>query len=33
MISKDFGTDFMAYLSEYKPKTYKATIESSEAPC
>ena len=31
-VAKDFGTDFMTYLSEYKPQTYKAAIESSDAP-
>ncbi|KAG7552374.1 Zinc finger CCHC-type [Arabidopsis thaliana x Arabidopsis arenosa] len=30
-VAKDFGTDFMTFLSEYEPQTYKAAMESLEA--
>lgn len=30
--SKDFGSDFITYLSEYEPQTYKPAMESPEAP-
>lgn len=31
-IAKDFGPDYMTYFIDNEPQTYKAAIESSEAP-
>ena len=31
-ITKDFGNDFVTYLSEYDPQTYKTAMEFVEAP-
>ncbi|GJT92854.1 retrotransposon protein, putative, ty1-copia subclass [Tanacetum coccineum] len=31
-VTKDFGTDYMTYVVNEEPQTYKATMESSEAP-
>ncbi|KAB2622339.1 DNA polymerase zeta catalytic subunit-like [Pyrus ussuriensis x Pyrus communis] len=31
-IAKDFGPDFLTFVTEEEPQTYKAALESSEAP-
>nr|GEU77298.1 retrotransposon-related protein [Tanacetum cinerariifolium] len=31
-VTKDFGLDYMTYIVNEEPQTYKATMESSEAP-
>ena len=31
-VSKDFGPDYMTYIVNEEPQTYKAAMESSEAP-
>ncbi|GJY75585.1 hypothetical protein Tco_0480701 [Tanacetum coccineum] len=31
-VNKDFGPDYMTYIVNEEPQTYKAAIESSEAP-
>ncbi|GJZ93963.1 retrovirus-related pol polyprotein from transposon TNT 1-94 [Tanacetum coccineum] len=31
-VNKDFGPNYMTYIVNEKPQTYKATMESSEAP-
>ena len=31
-VSKKFGSDFIAYLSENEPRTFKEAMSSSEAP-
>ncbi|XP_068331482.1 uncharacterized protein [Pyrus communis] len=31
-IAKDFGPDFLTFVTEEEPQTYKAVLESSEAP-
>ncbi|KAB2595479.1 DNA polymerase zeta catalytic subunit-like [Pyrus ussuriensis x Pyrus communis] len=31
-IAKDFGPDFLTFVTEDEPQTYKAALESSEAP-
>ena len=31
-IAKDFGPDFLTFLNEEERQTYKAALESSEAP-